>query len=632
MPLSPNSLLEQSNLTGNLASISGDDASWLSAIDDNTDSIVRVGFPTPVNSPTTGAGIQSFNVKYRVTPNASLTTFTANLFENGTLLAQIDTWTSASTTEVTRNIVWDASALGVADGSGTEVQIVATKTGGSPTARTTGEFQFIEWVNEPDDLDISISATSDSLSLTSQATSVNIVREISSTLQNLSLLERDATVEEGLIEITATLQSLTLSAINTDVKDNNNIDAGSVPLLLTENDADIDEFKQIVSSISNISLTELDTQVSIVDNIEASTYSISLTENNVSTNISALVGASSASLTLTPISAKSAGYITRITATLNSISVLENDVTLKLDNDVLAIGDQLTIGEFSADINQKLDIPVTSDSLVLAESSVGVFQSTEIFTNPIVQNLEVRGKPTTVSFTRLNYIATDVQQLNAGSIVTFYELDLTPFGDSIYRFHPGTNELSTNVIWGGQEYLAFPIEADGFDVSSSGQLPRPRILISNILGTVGSLVRNYDDLVGAKVTRRRTFVKYLDSINFKNGNSLADPNVEFIKDVYYIDRKATETASFIEFELAAVWDVQGIKLPRRQIIQNMCAWTYRSPECGYAGPPVADRFDVATIDPDKDYCSKSLSGCTIRFGSNANLPFGGFPGAGLINV
>ena len=229
-------------------------------------------------------------------------------------------------------------------------------------------------------------------------------------------------------------------------------------------------------------------------------------------------------------------------------------------------------------------------------------------------------------------IAEEVQKLSAGSLLTFYDLDLTGIGGATYYFHAGTNELQDSVVWKGTTYLAFPIEASGFDISSSGEIPRPRLLISNILGTVGALVRELDDLVGAKLTRRRTFLKYIDAVNFQNGNPIADPNVEMEPDIYYIDRKATETSSFIEFELSSNWDVQGIKLPRRQIIQNMCYWKYRSSECGYAGGPVADKNDSATLDIDLDFCSKSLTGCTMRFGENAKLPFGGFPGAGLLDV
>lgn len=231
-----------------------------------------------------------------------------------------------------------------------------------------------------------------------------------------------------------------------------------------------------------------------------------------------------------------------------------------------------------------------------------------------------------------NPIASDVLQLDPGALVTFYELDLSYFGEGIFYFHPGVNELKNPVVWNAVEYTPFPIEASGFDIVGNGEIPRPKLIVSNILGTLGSLVRTYDDLVGAKIVRRRTFLKYLDAVNFQEGNSLADPSVEFVPDVYFIDRKVTETGSYIEFELSSSWDVQGIQLPRRQIIQNMCSWRYRSAECTYAGGAVADNRDNPTNDLAVDSCSKSLNGCVLRFGSDANLPFGGFPAAGLIDA
>lgn len=146
--LVPDGLLTTTNLTGGLSAIDTDDTTWLVATDNNVDSIVIVSFPTPTGPPNTGVGLQNFTLKYRVTANGSSVTFNAYLRENGTRInggAAIDTWTSGSTAEVTREIPWDAALLGTADGSLVELEIEAIKSGGSPTARTAGEFQFIDW-------------------------------------------------------------------------------------------------------------------------------------------------------------------------------------------------------------------------------------------------------------------------------------------------------------------------------------------------------------------------------------------------------------------------------------------------------------------------------------------------------
>jgi lambda family phage minor tail protein L len=227
-------------------------------------------------------------------------------------------------------------------------------------------------------------------------------------------------------------------------------------------------------------------------------------------------------------------------------------------------------------------------------------------------------------------IETDIQKLAPGAIVELFELDLTPFGGDVLRFHAGTNELLQNVTWAGQEYVAFPVKASGFELNGQGQAPRPKLLAANTAGAITALVLQYDDIVGAKVTRIRTLAKYLDAVNFPSGtNALADDTAEFPRDIFYIDRKSAETNELVEFELAPAMDVTGVQLPRRQVVQNICPWAYKSTECGWTGTKYFDANDAVTT-LGGDVCGKRLSSCKIRFGQFAELPFGGFPAAGLL--
>lgn len=229
-------------------------------------------------------------------------------------------------------------------------------------------------------------------------------------------------------------------------------------------------------------------------------------------------------------------------------------------------------------------------------------------------------------------IESDVQKLNPGAIFEGFELDATALGGDVLRWHSGVNALGNDVVWQGETYSRFPVEASGFERSTTGTLPRPVVKVANVSGLIGALARSLDDLMGAKITRRRTFVKYLDAVNFPGGvNPQADPNCAFGDEIWFIDRKAAENGVFISFELAAAFDVQGVKLPRRQAIQNVCTWRYRSAECGYTGEAMFDKNGNPTTDPALDQCSKRLSdGCKVRFGEFAQLPFGGFPGVGLV--
>lgn len=119
-------------------------------------------------------------------------------------------------------------------------------------------------------------------------------------------------------------------------------------------------------------------------------------------------------------------------------------------------------------------------------------------------------------------------------------------------------------------------------------------------------------------------------------NATADPTQEFAPDIWFIETKATENREIVEFELASAMDLNGVQLPRRQIIANHCPFVamggYRGPYCGYAGPPVAKRDDTPTTDPAEDDCGGKLSSCKLRQWPDGVLNFGGFPAAGLMRT
>jgi lambda family phage minor tail protein L len=229
-------------------------------------------------------------------------------------------------------------------------------------------------------------------------------------------------------------------------------------------------------------------------------------------------------------------------------------------------------------------------------------------------------------------IASDIQLLSPTALVELFILDIGKYGGGLLYFHAGTNELNGNVTWQGQVYTRYPIEATGFSKRSGSTLPRPILKASNVGGTLAAQARAYSDFLGCKVTRKRTLVRYLDAVNFAAGNPTADVNQAFPDDVYFVDRKSGENPISIEFELAAAFDIQGVVLPRRQVIQNTCAWVYRSAECGYTGGAVAKADGTATAVLAEDKCSKRLlDGCKLRFPDPAPMPFGGMPGTGLIH-
>lgn len=224
-------------------------------------------------------------------------------------------------------------------------------------------------------------------------------------------------------------------------------------------------------------------------------------------------------------------------------------------------------------------------------------------------------------------IAEEIQSLSPSTVVELFVLDSTALsGGGLMHFHAGTNQLSSSVYWQGIEYIPLPIEAEGFDLSTQGTLPRPKIRVANVDGLLSAAVKASDDLIGAIVIRKRTFAKYLDAVNFPGGvNPEANPVQEFTDDEWYVEQKLSETRYVIEWELVSATDLEGVTLPSRQVIQNTCWWGYRSPECGYTGIPF-DANDVPCATA-QDFCAKRFNSCRVRHPSGVPVPFGAFPGS-----
>lgn len=230
-------------------------------------------------------------------------------------------------------------------------------------------------------------------------------------------------------------------------------------------------------------------------------------------------------------------------------------------------------------------------------------------------------------------VTADIQKLEPGQLVELFELDATALGGDIAYFHGHAHGQS---IWlDGAQYTAWSIKADGFEITGEKQ-PVPKLAVGNVNGAISALCIYYDDLVGAKITRRRTFVRYLDAANFPGGNPEADPTQQFPQEVWFIERKSGESSDVVEFELASALDFNGVQLPRRQIIGGRCLWLsiggYRGPWCNYTGGPVAKADGTPTSNPAEDRCGGLVRDCKKRFGEDGVLNFGGFPAAGLIRT
>lgn len=244
-------------------------------------------------------------------------------------------------------------------------------------------------------------------------------------------------------------------------------------------------------------------------------------------------------------------------------------------------------------------------------------------------------------------IREELEGFSVGEVVELFTVDATQIGGGQYLFAPTSVQAGDGSFvapqFGGNSYLVIPFESEGWDFAAGGTLPQPtiRFMMAREDGDVAgpasyllSLLSSLDDFLGARVLRVRTLRKYLD--DGTEPNSQAHMGVE----IYTVARKSNQTPDFVEFQLQSALDMEDVFLPRRQVL-NYCQWAYRRPRengtfdysavtCPYVGGAYFDANGEAVADPKKDRCGRRLSDCKLRFGQNAALPYGGFPGAGKL--
>jgi len=182
----------------------------------------------------------------------------------------------------------------------------------------------------------------------------------------------------------------------------------------------------------------------------------------------------------------------------------------------------------------------------------------------------------------------ELQSINPSSLIELFTLELfnnLHGSNDVLRFHSGTKmNTNTDIVWQGNSYQKFPAEATGFEFTSKGQIPRPIFKLANLVGltkdgqvlTVSDLMilvnqtTAQNDLIGSKFTRIRTLASSLDAVNFEgNSNPFGTPNSdELPQEIFFINRKIQENRSFVEFELVSELDLQGKKIPARQVLRS----------------------------------------------------------------
>ncbi len=179
-----------------------------------------------------------------------------------------------------------------------------------------------------------------------------------------------------------------------------------------------------------------------------------------------------------------------------------------------------------------------------------------------------------------------LQKLDNITIIELFELQLfAPIhfatGDTtattLYRFHNGTNEINTDIIWKGNSYTAIACQAEGFETGENSVMARPTMTFANTVGNFSAIlqivnnVTVFNDLQEAQISRIRTMAQFLDAANFSgntNPYGTPDPTKELEQQNFLINKKVVENNQVCSFELVNTIDFESKHIPRLQITKN----------------------------------------------------------------
>lgn len=162
----------------------------------------------------------------------------------------------------------------------------------------------------------------------------------------------------------------------------------------------------------------------------------------------------------------------------------------------------------------------------------------------------------------------ELEKLEQTALIELFDIDLTKVGGGITYFCAQTNEKGEGMVWQGRQYLPYPIQAQGFEISGDGASSRPSLGISNLLGWVTGAIHEHDGVIGCSVVRRRVLAKYLDAVNFIDGNDNADPLAETV-DKWTVNRLTSLNSQSATFELASPAEMDNAVIPARPVLANV---------------------------------------------------------------
>ena len=188
--------------------------------------------------------------------------------------------------------------------------------------------------------------------------------------------------------------------------------------------------------------------------------------------------------------------------------------------------------------------------------------------------------------------ATDLRKLHGGQpYIWLYEISITDSPSQFLRLAQWADEVQFE----SQTFYPWPIGHQGGGEDSTGRLDPITLTASNVTRELQAFLEYYNYLSG------RT-VRIIQIKSDAPGLSISET---------YSIISAVANQSTVTFTMGARFLVAGANIGRR-LNRDMCAWVYKSADCGYAG--IITTCDKTLADPN---------GCRAH---NNAARFGGAPG------
>jgi lambda family phage minor tail protein L len=213
--------------------------------------------------------------------------------------------------------------------------------------------------------------------------------------------------------------------------------------------------------------------------------------------------------------------------------------------------------------------------------------------------------------------------------VDLFVLDLSNWGITTPRRY--ANQVwpdNTPIRWGGNEYEPVAIKISGLQASTDTTL-QAKISIGNVDGIPSTLLLNYDDLRGAKITWMQVKAQHLDQ------GSDPDPNARGDYATFTVQRVSTENELVVELDLSYGEDLTNLILPQQFLSATVCVHFYRegSDQCPFAGAAVSDEYQnplTPIVLSGLSFAGRIITGVDGQFDilkrsnivSGQNIPFG----------